>query len=346
MKIIEDALKTRSNNVIEACLVILRFNLSRLVESHVNPIQLGFTRNDSSYSGSDLKSLHSNLQNIMQNQQLSRKVRFAAAEVLEVGFTLLYPSPRSRSSFLSELIRVHVDKPMDSSDANLHLLRRLLLMFSSSDGVVSLLPTSSSSTTTRSSNNEDDVVDLIRLLFEIAPRDDAAIALLRTYQRILISQVSDNRKDTASRLALINYAKCLFSSCDDVLQHAQKEFKIEHAKSPVMTLLPPFALSLMLLKNSSLAESLMNSVSSLVKTLSKCAMFPSVRDSVREFEIVQARRRLLRHKFLDSSNSGFVFSDRNSSLKNMFTRSYVGERDDWSGQIGFEFSVRFVFVIF
>ena len=137
---------------------------------------------------SDMKSLHSNLQDMMQNRTLSREIRFAAAEVLEVGFTLLYPSPRSRSSFLSELIRSHVDKPMDSDDANLHLLRRLLLMFSSFDGVVSLLPTGSS-------NSDDDIVDLIRLLFESASRDEAAIALLRTYQRILISQVSDNRKD-------------------------------------------------------------------------------------------------------------------------------------------------------
>ena len=147
----------------------------------------------------------------MQNRTLSREIRFAAAEVLEVGFTLLYPSPRSRSSFLSELIRSHVDKPMDSDDANLHLLRRLLLMFSSSDGVVSLLPTGSS-------NSDDDIVDLIRLLFEIASRDEAAIALLRTYQRILISQVSDNRKDVSLRLALINYAQCLFESCNQVLQ--------------------------------------------------------------------------------------------------------------------------------
>ena len=159
-----------------------------------------------------------------------------------------------------------------------------------------------------------------------------------TYQRILISQVSDNRKDVSLRLALINYAQCLFESCNQVLQNAQKKFKIELAKGPVMTLLSPFALSMMLLKDSLLAESLISSVSTLVETLSKCAMFPSVRHSVREFEIVQARRRLLRHKFLESSNSGFVFGDTSSSLQNIFTRSYVGERDDWSGQLGFEFT--------
>lgn len=169
VEIIQDALKDRNSDIVEACLILLRFNLSRLVESHVDPTQLGFTRE----SKSDMKSLHSNLQDMMQNRTLSREIRFAAAEVLEVGFTLLYPSPRSRSSFLSELIRSHVDKPMDSDDANLHLLRRLLLMFSSSDGVVSLLPTGSST-------SDDDIVDLIRLLFEIASRDEAAIALLRT----------------------------------------------------------------------------------------------------------------------------------------------------------------------
>ena len=122
-----------AERTVVALLRVLAFQLSRLVDAHVRPTEVGL-------SASSLRPLHATLERAIRNPLLPPRVSLEAVRAVEAGLELLYPSSRERFELLASLIRQHRSSKFGAESARHALLDRCSRASPPPPGVVSLLP--------------------------------------------------------------------------------------------------------------------------------------------------------------------------------------------------------------